>query len=43
MVQHHKYSISEVESLTPFERDLYVVMISNYVKEQEEARRLAQG
>lgn len=36
MVQHHKYSLSEIEHLMPFERDLYVTMLANYIKEQEE-------
>lgn len=36
MVQHHKYSIAEIENLIPFERDLYVEMIANYLKELEQ-------
>ena len=38
MVQHHKYSISEVENLMPFERDIYVEMLVQYIKEVEEAK-----
>jgi hypothetical protein len=34
MVQHHKYSITEIENLLPFERDLYLEMLLNYLKEQ---------
>jgi len=36
MVQHHKYSITEIENLIPFERDLYIELLTNYLKEQEE-------
>ena len=36
MVQHHKYSITEIENLIPFERDLYIELLTNYIKEQEE-------
>ncbi len=39
MVQHHKYSITELENLMPFERDLYAEMLVNYLKEVEEMRQ----
>ena len=39
LVQHHKYSLNEVESLLPFERDIYVQMLVDYLKEVEEARK----
>ena len=35
LVQHHKYSITELESLIPFERDLYVEMLVDYMEEQK--------
>jgi len=34
MAQHHKYSIAELENLMPFERDLYVDMLVDFVEEQ---------
>lgn len=37
MVQHHKYSITEVEAMFPFERDLYVELLLDYLKEQDKA------
>jgi hypothetical protein len=40
MVQHHKYSLSELESLYPYERDLYVDMLKDYLKEEQQ--RMAQ-
>jgi len=36
LAQHHKYSISEIEDLMPFERDLYVDLLIKFLKEQEE-------
>jgi hypothetical protein len=39
LVQHHKYSISEVEDLMPFERDIFVDMLLEYLKELEEQRK----
>jgi hypothetical protein len=36
MAQHHKYSISEIEDLIPYERDLYVDMLMAYLEEQKQ-------
>jgi hypothetical protein len=38
LIQHHKYSVTEVEDLMPFERDFFVEMLLNYLKELEEQR-----
>lgn len=42
MAQHHKYSISEIENLIPYERDLYFQMLVDHIKEQKEKARTAQ-
>jgi hypothetical protein len=42
MAQHHKYSITEIEDLIPYERDIYVDMLITFLndkKEQEERGR----
>jgi len=39
MAQHHKYSIAELENLLPFERDLYVDMLIDYIEEQNAKNR----
>jgi len=36
MAQHHKYSITEIESMLPYERDLYFNMIVEFIKQQQE-------
>lgn len=36
MAQHHKYSITEIENMLPYERDLYFGMISDYIEKQNE-------
>lgn len=36
MAQHHGYSISELENMLPWERSVYVTMVSQYVKEENE-------
>lgn len=39
LAQHHKYQISEVESLIPYERDIYMTLLVDYLKKQEENNR----
>lgn len=39
MVQHHKYSISEIENMIPFERDLYVSMLLDYLEELDNKKK----
>ncbi len=36
MVQHHKWSLTELEDMLPYERDIYVAMLQNGVKEENE-------
>jgi|TARA_B110000879_G_scaffold122091_1_gene161565 hypothetical protein len=39
MAQHHKWSVSEIEAMMPFERDLYFSMLVNWIEEQNEQRK----
>ena len=39
LMQHHKYSLTELENLMPWERDIYVDMLVTFLKEQEEKRK----
>lgn len=39
MVQHHKYSITEIENLIPYERDIYFDMLIDFLEKQEEKNR----
>jgi hypothetical protein len=43
LMQHHKYSLLELENMMPFERQAYVSMLLEYLKEQEEKRRQQNG
>jgi hypothetical protein len=36
LMQHHKYSLTELENMIPFERDIYVTLLRNYLIEEEE-------
>jgi|TARA_B100002003_G_C13864294_1_gene422951 hypothetical protein len=35
-MQHHKYSLGDVEGMMPWERDVYVNLLSKYIKEENE-------
>lgn len=39
MVQHHKYSLTEIENMMPWEREVYVGMLVNHVQEQNDRIR----
>jgi len=35
-MQHHKYSLTEIENMMPWERDVYVALLKQHLEEQEE-------
>jgi hypothetical protein len=39
MVQHHKYSILDIENLIPYERDIYFDMLIDFIEKQQEKNR----
>ena len=39
MMQHHKYSLVELESMMPWERFIYVDMLKEHIKKLDEQRR----
>lgn len=36
LVQHHKYSLTELDNMIPFERDIYVALLKKFLQEEEE-------
>jgi len=42
-MQHHKYSLTEIESMIPWERDVYVNLLVNHIKEENERRKREAG
>tara|TARA_A100001037_G_scaffold219844_1_gene197679 strand:+ start:322 stop:471 length:150 start_codon:yes stop_codon:yes gene_type:complete len=36
MVQHHKYSFTEIENMMPWERDIYIQMLVEHVEKENE-------
>ena len=38
-MQHHNYSLSDIENMMPWERDIYVQMLVAYIKEKKEKEK----
>ena len=34
LMQHHKYSVTEIENMMPWERDIYVGLLNQWVEEE---------
>ena len=35
-MQHHKYSLTELENMLPWERDIYITMLIQYIEEENQ-------
>jgi hypothetical protein len=42
-MQHHGYSLSELENMLPWERAIYVELLTNWIKEENERIKAQQG
>ena len=38
-MQHHKYSLTELDNMIPYEREIYMGLLSKYIKEENEKNR----
>ena len=38
-MQHHKYSLTELENMIPWEREVYITLLSQFIKEENERRQ----
>ena len=38
-MQHHKYSLTEIENMIPWEREIYLDMLITYIKEENEKQK----
>ena len=36
MMQHHKYSLTELENMVPWEREIYVGLLNEQIREENE-------
>ena len=39
MIQHHKYSLAEIEEMLPFEREIYIGLLKDHVEQENERIR----
>ena len=34
LMQHHKYSLTEIENMMPWERDIYVGLLNQWIEDE---------
>jgi len=37
-MQHHNYSLYDIENMMPFEREIYVAMLIKFLEEEKQKR-----
>jgi hypothetical protein len=37
-MQHHNYSLDELENMVPWEREIYIGLLMNFLKEEQKRR-----
>jgi hypothetical protein len=35
-MQHHKYNLGDLEDMIPFERDIYIMLLSQHIEEEND-------
>jgi hypothetical protein len=40
-MQYHKYSLTEIENMIPFEKYIYIDMLQKHIQEEEEKNAAA--
>jgi len=38
MMQHHNYSLADLENMMPWEREVYIALLKEYLEELERER-----
>lgn len=41
MMQHHKYSLNEIEGMLPWERFIYIDLLKQHIQKMEDDMRMA--
>mgnify|MGYP000888324495 FL=1 len=34
LIQHHKYSLTEIENMIPWEKDIYLTLLQQHIEEE---------
>ena len=42
-MHHHKYSLTELDNMLPWERDIYVTMLIQYIEEENQKLKQMQN
>ena len=42
-MQYHKYSLTEIENMMPWERDIYVGLLRQHLEEEEQKNKKQQS
>jgi len=43
LMQYHKYSLTEIENMMPWERDIYVGLLRQHIEEEEQKNKKQQS
>ena len=43
LIQFHKYSLTEIENMIPWERDIYVALLQQHLEEEKLKNQQANG
>jgi hypothetical protein len=43
LMQYHKYSLTELENMMPWERDIYIALLQQYIEDQNLKRQQEEG
>jgi len=35
-MQHHKYSLTELDNMLPWEREIYIMMLQQYIEDENQ-------
>ena len=42
-MQHHNYSLTEIEEMMPWEREIYITLLMQHLEEEKERERARQS
>ena len=43
LMQYHKYSLTEIENMMPWEREIYLTLLQEYIEEQKLKQQQREG
>ena len=43
LIQHHKYSLTEIENMMPWEREIYLTLLQEYIENEKLKQQQREG